>query len=495
MSSTDTVHMPCWTPAWLQQVTNGRWLIAPEDSQIKLNGLGIDSRTLRPGQVFLAIKGEKFDGHRFIESAFKQGAAVAIIDQPDAAEACKPPSAILMVQDAIAALQSLASDYRTRLRDAGCTVIAVVGSNGKTTTRNLIHAVLASTLAGTQSPKSFNNHIGVPLTLLGASLEDDYLVAEVGTNHPGEINALGELLKPDSAVITCIGHEHMEFFGDLQGVAEEEASITRHLPANGQLFVEHDAISCLKQTESYKPIGQPVIFGPGKQNARDRRQLVGDCQRFSICDSISIDLPLLATHDVSNALAAVAVGRWMGIEDTAIKAALEQVKPMPGRLVVSRFADVTVIDDTYNANPDSMEAALNVLAELSAHVSARRVAVLGDMLELGERTHDAHRQVGRQLLEMAKAGNLHHIALVGPSMAIAYQTINQADTALSASHHAEYDESSLEAIAQAVQSGDIVLCKASRGLQLERLLPMIKHRIQQDESPVSQSPWHPPFAS
>lgn len=476
MSSADTTNTACWTPAWLEQVTQGKWLESPQDKHAKLIGIGIDSRTIKPGQVFLAIQGENFDGHNFLSAAFKQGAAVAIIDHENAIDPSNHQP-VLLVDDTITALQDLARDYRDRLRDAGCTVIAVVGSNGKTTTRNLIHAVLASTYQGTQSPKSFNNHIGVPLTLLGASLADRYLVAEVGTNHPGEIHTLGELLKPDAAVITSIGHEHMAFFGSLAGVAKEEASITQHLPDDGTLFVEHDAFTYISEAPTYKPTRHPTLFGQGAEAARRNRQLLGDRQRFAISDGTSIDLPLLAAHDVGNALAAVSVGRWLGVDDPAIKSALERVQPMPGRLVIKHFGEVTVIDDTYNANPDSVMAALDVLTDMPTPDSARRVAVLGDMLELGDLSMDAHTQVGQRLVHMAQAGSLQHADLVGPLMAQAHAVIKASHPGLPVTHHADCNEPALDSIANSIKAGDIVLCKASRGLQLERLVDKIQSRF------------------
>ncbi len=474
MSHADTAHTSCWTPAWVQQVTRGRWLIPPSDPDSDIAGLGIDTRTLTSDQAFLAVKGENFDGHAFVNTAFNNGAAIAIIDQPDAIETSRPTNPVLLVNDTVQSLQTLARDYRQRLREAGCTVIAVVGSNGKTTTRNLIHAVLSSTFAGTQSPKSFNNHLGVPITILGAALTDRFLIAEVGTNHPGEIDRLGDVLKPDAAVVTSIGHEHMEFFGDLKGVAEEEAAITQHLPDRGTLFIEHDALDWITKASAYKPADQVTTFGQGAHANHGHRQLIEDRQRFSIRSDISIDLPLLAPHDVSNALAAVAVGRWMGIEDAAIKTSLEQAQPMPGRLVVNHFTDVTVIDDTYNANPDSVRAALDLLAEFPADDDVRRVAVLGDMLELGDLAADAHREVGLALRSMAESGSLHRVVLVGPLMAEALQAATDSDSSRLVDHHADFDEYVLDEIAKTISPGSLVLCKGSRGLELERLIPRIE---------------------
>ncbi len=484
---TGTTDKTCWTPAWLQQVTGGRWLPTKKGmstflgafSGATLTGISIDSRAVKPGQVFLAVKGENFDGHDYAGKALQAGAAVAIIERIDAAPQPDTPGSVLLVGNTVDALHRLAAAYRQRLRESGCTVIAVVGSNGKTTTRHLIHAVLSSRFKGSQSPKSFNNHLGVPLTVLGAATDDRFVVAEVGTNHPGEIATLGKLLRPDAVVVTCIGHEHMEFFGDLHGVAEEEASISRFLSPKGVMFIESDAQPWIDKAESYQRPAGPIIFGFGKDGAEQQRELLGNRQRFAIGESVDIDLPLLAPHDINNALAAVAVGRWMGMDGPAIKHALENVRPMPGRLEVKRFGPVTVIDDTYNANPDSMLAALNVLAGYPVPAGGRRVAVLADMLELGALTEEAHRGVGRALVQMLDDGILQHVSLVGPLMAAAAETIRQNAAITTMTHEPAPDDRAMKTIAGSIRPGDVVLCKGSRGLRLERLTPIIRDRFTQ----------------
>jgi len=451
-------------------------LCPPDDPDVSLAGLGIDSRSIKPGQVFLAVKGDHFDGHQFIAQAVKAGAAVAVTERGDEAETNNPPG-LLLVDNTLTALHQLARSYRDTLRSAGCRVIAVVGSNGKTTTRHLIHAVLSSTFKGTQSPKSFNNHLGVPLTLLSASTDDRYLVAEVGTNHPGEIDALGDLLKPDAAVITCIGKEHMEFFGDLHGVAQEETAITQHLPARGEVFVETDAYHWVSKATTLNPDIKTTVFGLGAKEAEEQRQLLGDRQRFAISDTLTIDLPLIAPHDVNNALAAVEVGRSMGVTDSQIKSALQRTRPMPSRLEIKHFGPVTVIDDTYNANPDSTLAALHVLAEYPVSPTGRRIAVLADMLELGDTSQDAHREVGEALSQMSKSGTLQHLTLIGPCMARAAKEWVGAHPTDGLANHMKIDAHAANGIAGLIRPEDVVLFKGSRGMRLEKLLPAIRDRF------------------
>ncbi len=463
-----------WTPAWIQDVTHGRWLTPPTDPEQLLMGLGIDSRTIKPGRAFLAVKGDQFDGHQFINKAIDAGASIIIAEKYDG-ESSRQDAGLLLVDNTVAALQQLAIAYRKELRASGCHIIAVVGSNGKTTTRHLIHAVLSSALKGTQSPKSFNNHLGVPLTLLGASLDDDFLVAEVGTNHPGEIDALGELLQPDSAVITCIGKEHMEFFGDLNGVANEEAAITRHLPDRGPVFIESDAYQWVRKAPSFNPKTNITVYG-GDGNEATPDQLK-QARQSLIVGGATIRLPLIAPHDRLNAMAAVVVGRAMRVPVSKIKSALEVVSPMPGRLEVKRFGHVTLIDDSYNANPDSARAALHVLADYAPGTSGRRMVILGDMLELGDIAESSHREVGQTLNKLFTSGILHRAVLLGPLMAWTHDELCRAGHVDHVTYHPEMSESNHANIVDLIRPNDVVLLKGSRGMQLEILLPAIDGRF------------------
>ena len=460
-----------WTPTWVQQVTQGQWLQPPAELSRSLVGLSIDSRTIKPGQAFLAIKGDQFDGHRFIDKAINAGARIAIIEKHDGAT-YDADVGILRVDKAINALHRLAVAYRAALRASGCHIIAVVGSNGKTTTRHLIHTVLSSKLNGVQSPKSFNNHLGVPLTLLGASLEDDFLVAEVGTNHPGEINALGELLKPDSAVITCIGQEHMEFFGDLKGVANEEAAITRHLPQQGKVFIEADAYEWVRDSPSFNTDTHVVVYG-ADTNAATATEARHGCQSL-VVGNTTINLPLIAPHDRLNALAAVEVGRAAGVPDDLIKTALESVSPMPGRLEVKQFGPVTVIDDTYNANPDSTRAALDVLAKYATPPKGQRIVILGDMLELGPTAEASHLETGRVLASLMASDTVQRAILIGPYMAWVLDECHNADNI---THYTDTDDSTPALIAELIRPNDVILIKGSRGMELEKLLPALQSRF------------------
>jgi UDP-N-acetylmuramoyl-tripeptide--D-alanyl-D-alanine ligase len=440
-----------WTPAAFAEIAGGRWLAPPADTQTPITGLGIDSRTVRPGEAFVAIAGERFDGHAFLEQARAAGAVLAIVEQdvsPLAADS-SDGLALLRVESTVAALQALAYRWRDLLRDAGCRIVSVCGSNGKTTTRHLVHHVLTHAgLGGSQSPKSFNNHLGVPLTVLGARAEDDFLVTEVGTNHPGEIAALSAIVRPDIAVITSIGEEHLEFFEDLVGVACEESAVLEHIADGGTAILLADHRLPVPLTIPAEP--EFAIL------------------RFDL-DPNTAGLPLPGEHNRLNASAASAVARCFGIAEERIAAAWPSAghAPMRGELIGAddpRWP--TVINDAYNANPTSMRAALKVLADYPAP----RTAVLGDMLELGQATESAHRDIAALAAETAE-----RCVLIGPRFAAAAADLAMDERAVSA--HARWSDDLAAQIAAELTTDATLLIKGSRGMALERLLPALKARF------------------
>ncbi len=442
-----------WTPAAFADITGGRWLTPPAQLAAPIAGLGIDSRSLQPGEAFVAIAGERFDGHAFLDQARAAGAVLAIVEQD-----VPPPKvpgqgglALLRVESSVAALQALARHWRERLRDAGCRVVAVCGSNGKTTTRHLIHHVLSyAGLRGSQSPKSFNNHLGVPLTLLAAPAGDDFLVAEVGTNHPGEIASLSAIVRPDIAVITSIGEEHLEFFEDLTGVAREESAVLEHILDGG---------TAILLTEARLPVQLTIPTEPAFA-----------ILRFDL-DPISAALPLPGEHNRLNASAASAVARCFGVAEARIANAWPAAghAPMRGELIgADDPRRPTVINDAYNANPTSMRAALKVLADHPAP----RIAVLGDMLELGQVTESAHRDIAALAAQTAE-----RCVLIGPRFAAAAAELALDPQAVSA--HARWSDELPAQIATGLTAETTLLLKGSRGMALERLLPVLEARFGQ----------------
>ncbi len=510
--------MSFWTPDNLRSVTSGTWLIrpprpdVPSDRPVDLppppthapiTGLSTDTRDIKPGQVFLALRGENHDAHRFLQQAVIAGATILIIDDDSAVPdgGFTPAAGVLKVADTGKALLKIAAAYRESLK--GTRVIAVCGSNGKTTTTRLIEQVLNTTFRGTASKKSFNNAVGVPLTILRAQPSDHYLLCEVGTNAPGEIATLGTVVQPDIAVITSIGREHLEGLGDLAGVAAEEASILKFLRPKGCAIINADSPELDAAIRKYKPATQ-VRFGRGsKENPADIR--IGSAGvatidepepdggsggftgiAFAINDRFKIRLPMLGEHNAMNALAAFAVARRMGIEEGRIIEALSGASGAEMRLQLAQVAlpaggRARVLNDAYNANPDSMLAALATLATLRPGLgesggvgpggerTGRRVAILGDMFELGSTAATLHAQVVECVLRLRNSIGL--VVLIGEQMCRAGAALRAAgwpDDRLLLLPAG--DDPAIRAAAASIRPHDVVLLKASRRMRLERVL-------------------------
>ena len=431
-----------------------------------VSGISTDTRKLSPRSLFFAIRGERFDGHAFVQDALQHGAGVAVVKDPSCVEAqYRDRGRLIQVADTVEALNRLASWYR---RQIAAVVIGVVGSNGKTTTKDMISTVLGAKKRGRAAQGSFNNSIGVPITMLAADPADEFVVVEIGTNHPGEVAALGRLVQPDMAVVTSIGEEHLEFFGDIAGVATEEFSLLGVL--HRQAFV---AIS--EQAARHAPIGSTdectkLIYGLGQEadlRATDLA-LAPDGQRFKVNGRFEYRLPVLGTHNVINALAAIAIGSRLRLTHEEMAAGLWQVRTPPMRLERSSIAGVTIINDAYNANPSSMRAAFEVMNNLPD--LGRRVLILGDMRELGDQSLPAHQTVGRE------AGRSAAQAIIAVG---AYaRVIADGATVTAGTSKRIYSfptvEAAAERIGSLIEEGDIVLLKASRAMRLERLVEPLR---------------------
>ena len=446
MNKKTTQHSPqaFWSPEGLRDACAGRLL--GDTGAPHLRGLVHDSRDVVPGCVYLAVKGERFDGHAFCAQALEAGAALCIVSHVP--EDVPEEAPLLRVEDTVAALQQLASVWRDHLAQAGCTVIGVVGSNGKTTVRHLIHRVLSGCgLPGTQSPKSFNNHLGLPLTLLGAAPEDAFVACEMGTNHPGEIDFLARICRPDIGVITSIGEEHLEFFGDLHGVAREEAAIAAHI---------RDVLLVSAQADGWTAAHEALAGGA------QRQVLTAE----ALPDCMPDVLPLPGAHGVQNAVLAAAVARRMDCDADAIAIALRDVDGPDGRWQRMPCATGLIIHDAYNANPSSVTAALNAIQEEPC--INRYVLILGDMHELGDQAAQAHREMLAQACKLEAV-----VAVMGEAFAAAAVERDAADVLV-----CQWDDDlSVGRLIGEIEPGDTVLLKGSRGQRMERLIPQISSRL------------------
>jgi UDP-N-acetylmuramoyl-tripeptide--D-alanyl-D-alanine ligase len=429
---------------------------------VEVKNVCTDSRLAKPGDVFFAIKGEKFDGHDFIGEVAKKGVAAIVAARAKSAMA-QADCPVLLVDDVRVALGELASVYR---RQFELPVIAVGGSNGKTTTKELIASVLRTKLATLWSEASFNNDIGVPLTLLRLEKSHQAAVLEAGTNHPGELAPLVKMIRPQIGVITNVGREHLEFFGDLAGVAQEEGALAEPLPADGKLFLNGDNEWSDKLAARTK--AQVIRVGLGDKNdwRAKRIRLDKGGATFQV-ESAKNDFAgeyrvnLLGRHQVANALFAIGVGEELGLSRAEIQRGLAECAPPKMRLNFWEANGIRVLDDCYNANADSTLAALETLCGLP--LQGRRVAVLGDMAELGAQSEAAHAEVGRRAAEL-KLDQLFAVGTMAPVMA---QAARQAGL-VRVFEFADVD-GAIRAIKGFLKRGDVVLLKASRSSRLERV--------------------------
>jgi UDP-N-acetylmuramoyl-tripeptide--D-alanyl-D-alanine ligase len=487
-------------PANIRAVVGGKWLRRPDISpaapqRARLShpiGVGIDTRQPLTGRMYIAIRGEHHDGHAFLNDAVQAGAVLLLVDHLPADAAIPPNVGIIEVPDTRRALGRLAAAYRQTLTSTR--VIAVTGSAGKTTTKHLIHSVLSPSLRGTAALKSFNNDIGVPLTLLAASPGNQYVVVEAGTSSPGEIAGLADIIEPNIAVITSIGHAHIEQLGSLEGVAAEKAALLRNLPndrAGGALAVV--TADCPALRPFLRITENAILFGRS-DDADLRLTGRGRDERgwwFAINGRSRFHLPLAGEHNALNAIAAVAVARRMGVADDRIAAALAQVRPVTMRMEEQLIGDVRVINDAYNANPESMRASITAFLE-STPDAPRRVLILGDMLELGDASTSQHRQLLEWIARHRNAAEIDTVVLIGPAMARAHASVGDAlrdaigrrNTDAKRSDrlllHAELTDDEAPAIAALLQAGDTVLLKASRGMALERIAAALPKRTTPD---------------
>jgi len=447
----------------------------------RVTSVSADTRTLQKDALFVALRGEHFDGHDFVEEALRRGATAAVVDRSfsadlsDGRERQDHDGRLIEVEDTRIALGRLAGWYRNQL---AAQVIAVVGSNGKTTTKNLIAAVLGAKMPGRAAPASFNNAVGVPLTLLSAEPADEFVVVEIGTNHPGEIAGLARIVRPDLAVVTSIGEEHLAYLGDVGGVAREEFSFISSM--RGRAFVALSEQAAGFAGKQWRNGGVTdtsrcslLTYGFDEKadlRAGDLRQ-IRDGQRFRVNGRFDYALPLLGRHNVLNALGAIAIGTRMRLSHGEIAEALAGVQAPAMRLQRMTVGPITVINDAYNANPDSTRAAIEAVDALPD--LGRRVLILGDMRELGDHAERCHRQVGH------KAGQ--STAQVVVSVGAHARTVADGVTAMAGTTKRIYACPSVEALGRKLpmllEPGDIVLLKASRSVRLERIMPIIEGSV------------------
>ncbi|NOZ20299.1 MAG: UDP-N-acetylmuramoyl-tripeptide--D-alanyl-D-alanine ligase [Planctomycetes bacterium] len=429
-------------------------------------GVSTDSRTARPGDLFVAIVGENFDGHDFVGAAFEKGVRGAVVSRPVDLTSDHSDKAVFVVDDTIRALGEIARHYRSSL---DTNIIGITGSNGKTTTKEMTVHLLSKHARVSGAKKSFNNFIGVPLTLFSIDPGDDYAVIEMGTNAPGEIARLAEIARPGIGVITNVSATHLAGLGSEEGVANAKAELLDAISEEGAAVLNRDN----PWTARIRPRcrGRIITFGEG-EGADVRAEHVrqnGEGLKFSV-EGRDFIVPVMGRHNVLNALAAAAVCRYFGLDLDEISADLRDFELPPMRLQRSVLGGATFINDAYNANPVSMAASIATFAGLSAD---RKIFVCGDMLELGEGSPELHREVGRKI---AEAG-ADVMWAVGEQAAHAADAAIEAGMAADAIHRARTSKEAGEQIVGFVRPGDVVLLKGSRGMALEKILDCVRAEL------------------
>lgn len=455
---------PRFTKEELAEATGGRWIGLPP---AELAGVSTDTRTLAPGLLFVALRGERFDAHDYLAEAASRGAAAAVVAEE---WACRNPSAplpLLAVADTLAALGLVARHHRRRFR---IPVVGVTGSNGKTTTREMIAAILGTRGLVLKTEGNLNNEVGVPLTLLRLAPEHRSAVVEMGMSNPGEIARLAAIAEPYVGVVTLAAPAHLAGLGTVDGVADAKAELYAGLPDTGIAIANADDARMLKraQTSGRRMLtfaaaagrrGDVVVLEVTSQGEDGLRFVLGVGNR-----EVPVHIPgLVGAHNAANAAAAAAAAIALGCTDREIVEGLASVKPVGRRLRLDRLpSGARLVDDCYNANPASMSAAVKTLAALAGG-GARAVAVLGDMLELGDYEAEAHRNVGA---EAAGAG-VKLLAGFGPR---SRETVAAARAGGVAVFHTEDMDELVRWARENVVPTDVLLVKGSRGMRLERLV-------------------------
>jgi UDP-N-acetylmuramoyl-tripeptide--D-alanyl-D-alanine ligase len=427
----------------------------------------IDSRTIGPGQLFFAVKGERLDGHDYVGAALEKGAVAAVLRR-DEMHRYADKSRLLAVGDTLVALQTLATAVRKLW---GKPLVGVTGSAGKTTTKEAIAHVLSARFRVLKSEGNFNNHFGLPLMLLKLEPEHDVAVIEMGMSHAGEIRALGKIAQPEIGVVTNVAPVHLEFFDSLAGIARAKYELIESLPASGTAVLNADDEYVSQFGRDFK--GRVILYGT-RATADVRCEKVqahgAEGSEFDVVVAGGREparLPLVGEHNILNALAAVAVGLARGLKLKEAVGALATLAPPDKRGQVVQLGNITVVNDCYNSNPKALSAMVDALAAMKG---GRRIVVAGEMLELGSAGAELHRAAGAHVAEKK-------IDILLGVRGLAQAFVEGARHAGARAEFVATPEEAGEWLARETRDGDVVLLKASRGVKLEKALETWKSVI------------------
>ncbi len=440
------------------------------EEELEIAGAVTDSRLVEKDFLFFAIRGERVDGHRFIPQVMEEGAACAVCEEAPETEEGRTAGPYILVEDVKKAMQDIAAFYRSGL---SIPVIGITGSVGKTSTKEFIAGVLEKRFRVLKTQGNFNNEIGVPLTLFRIREEHEAAVVEMGINHFGEMHRLSRMAAPDIVVMTNIGDCHLEALGSREGILKAKSEIFDFMKEDGTVIIngDDDMLSTIEEVRGIIP----VTFGKMKNNtcyATDihSKGLFGtEAEIHMPSRSFHVNIPLPGEHMVYNALAAASVGVALGLSPEEISAGIAAVKPTEGRSNLIRCGDRVIIDDCYNANPVSMCAALDLLSQ----ADTRKVAVLGDMFELGENTEKLHGDVGRHAAE-CRIDVIICVGEISAEMAKEAQAANEGGSEVC---YYPGKEALLRELGRLVMPGDTILVKASHGMGFAEIVEILNQNI------------------
>jgi UDP-N-acetylmuramoyl-tripeptide--D-alanyl-D-alanine ligase len=436
-------------------------------------GISTDSRTVAEGELFIALRGSRFDGHHYALEALKKKAGGVLIEEDKVGDIRwngYRSKAVIAVKDTLFALGDIAQNWR---RKYPTPVVALTGSNGKTTTKEMIATCLETTFAVLKTKENLNNLIGLPLTLLTLTEKERVVVLEMGMNVPGEVRRLTEIADPNVGLITNIQKVHLEGMGNLERLKEEKGELFRRMRRDGTIIVNQDDPKVVDLASDYP--GQKITFGiehPAEVMAKEIWLRGEEGTSFTLIlegEAMEIHLRLLGRHFVANALSAVAVASLFGVEVNQVKEALEDFRPFAMRMeIVSLKGGMTLINDAYNANPNSMELALETLREVKGE--GRAIAVLGDMLELGEFAEEAHQQLGRKVSELS----IDFLLTLGEEAAVVVESAIRHKFPLERTKVVESHSEAVSVLKEMIRNGDWILVKGSRGMAMEKVVEALR---------------------
>lgn len=432
-------------------------------------GISIDTRTLRKGETYIALRGDRFDGHEFIPDAIRNGASAVVFDQAHCGDLLPGEVVAFQVRDTLQFLMEFAGWYRSNFE---ITVFALTGSTGKTTTKEMLAAILSMESETLKTQKNQNNFIGVSLTLLAFQKTTEVAVIELGTNHPGEISALTQIVQPTHAAITNIGSGHIGFFGSKEAIFQEKTALFDGLQEDKTIYLNMEDPYLSSYTNNKLKIRTYGLRSSSKYRASESGMDDRGHIRFKINDGPEIQLSIPGKHQLMNGVLAASVALDLDVSMSNVKRGLESVNALDKRMELSDRDGITIVNDAYNSNPESLKAAIDFVCDLPLRSGNKKILVLGDMLELGDQSENEHRKMGEYL----RNKNIDVVFCYGSFSNLILEGLDNTHPGSTVKEIFNTHENLARALTDLLQEGDVLLLKGSRGMQLEKVLEYLDRK-------------------